>query len=97
MNKLLRLKSLLITTFILVAVLGVAQLVLANEMSSEGQEIRELEERQALLEDEIKTLEKEVAALGSFARVQKEAQKLGLVRNSQAFEYLSPPKLAQLP
>jgi cell division protein FtsL len=93
----LKLKSLLITTFILITLLGATQLVLANEMSSEGQKIRELEEQKILLEDEIQILEKEVAALGSLTRIQEEAEGMGLVRNSRAFEYLSPPKLAQVP
>lgn len=90
-----KLKTLSITIFILVVLLGAGQLVLANEMSSEGQKIRELEERKLVLEDEVQALEKEVAALGSLTRIQREAAELGLTRNSQAFEYLSPPKLAR--
>ncbi len=97
MNKLLNLKSTLITVFTLVVLLGTVQLVVANEMSSEGQEIRKLEERRSLLEDEIRALEKEVAALGSLVRIEEVAKDLGLGSNPQVFEYLSPPKLAQAP
>ena len=97
MNKLLNLKSTLITVFTLVVLLGTVQLVVANEMSSEGQEIRKLEERRSLLEDEIRALEKEVAALGSLVRIEEMAKDLGLGSNPQVFEYLSPPKLAQAP
>jgi cell division protein FtsL len=92
-----KIKPLLITIFILITLLSSAQLVLANSMSDEGQKIRDLEERKIFLEDQVQTLEKEVAALGSLTRIQKEAADLGLVSNSQAFEYLSPPKLAQAP
>ena len=95
MFKILNLKSLSITIFILIILLGATQLVLANEMSTEGQKIRELEEQRSLLEKEIRSLEKETADLGSLVRVQEEAAALGLSYNSQAFEYLSPPKLAQ--
>lgn len=95
MIKLLNLKSALITVFILVALLGAVQLVLANEMSSEGQEIRKLEGQRSLLEDEIRALEKEVAFLGSLVRIEEVAEDLGLGSNPQVFEYLSPPKLAQ--
>lgn len=95
MAKLLNLKSALILTLVLVVLLGATQLVLANEMSTEGQKIRELEEQKFKLENENRALEKEVAGLGSLARVQKEAEGLGLGYNSHVFEYLSPPKLAQ--
>lgn len=88
-------KTALATVFALIVLLGATQLVLANEMSTEGQKIRELEEQKCWLEDEIRALEKEVAGLGSLARVQKEAQTLGLSYKTEIFEYLSPPKLAQ--
>ncbi len=95
MFKLLNLKTALILTLALVVLLGATQLVLANEMSSEGQKIRELEEQKFGLENEIRTLDKEVAGLGSLNRVQKEAEALGLLYKPEIFEYLSPPKLAQ--
>ena len=97
MMKLLNLKFVLITNLVFIILLGSTQLILANEMSSEGQKIKELEERKILLEGEVQALEKEIAALGSLTRIQRKAEELGLVRNSQAFEYLSPPKLAQVP
>lgn len=95
MFKFLNLKSLLIITLVLVVLLGAAQLVLANGMSGEGQRIREFEERQSQLQKDIRALEKEVAALGSLARIQTQAEKLGLSWNPQVFEYVSSPKLAQ--
>jgi len=97
MKPLTNLKSSLITVFIFAALLGAVQLVLANSMSTEGQKIRELEERKGKLENEIQALEKDVSTLGALSRVQPEAEKLGLFYNSQALEYLSPPKLAQVP
>ncbi len=97
MVKLLNLKSLLIVTLVLVVLLGATQLVLANEMSAKGPRIRELEEQRSALGSEIRGLEKEMAALGSLARVESRAQELGFSYNSAAFEYLSPPKLAQVP
>jgi len=97
MVKILNLKSLSITIFILVAVLGATQLILANEMSTEGQGIRELEEQKSKLGNEIRALEKEMAALGSLTRIECQAGELGFSYNSAAFEYLSPPKLAQAP
>ena len=97
MVKILNLKSLSITIFILVAVLGATQLILANEMSTEGQRIREFEEQKLKLGDEVRTLEKEMAVLGSLTRIESQAGELGFSYNSAAFEYLSPPKLAQAP
>ena len=97
MRKLLNLKSTLITIFTLAALLGAVQLVLANEMSTEGQKIRELEEQHFKLGNEIRSLEKEMAALGSLTRIESQAQELGFSYDSAAFEYLSPPKLAQAP
>jgi len=97
MIKLLNLKSLLIITLVTVALLGAVQLILANEMSTEGQKIREFEEQKAVLKNEIRGLEKETAALSSLTRIESQAQELGFVYNSAAFEYLSPPKLAQAP
>ena len=90
-----KLKSVLTATFILVALLGATQLVVANGMSTEGQRVRELEEQKSKLQDEIRGLGKEVAALGSLARVGFRAGELGFFYNPKAFEYLSPPKLAQ--
>ena len=97
MNKLLNLKPLLIITLVTVALLGVVQLVLANEMSTEGQKIRELEEQKFKLGNEIRALGKEMAALGSLTRIESQAGELGFSYDSAAFEYLSPPKLAQAP
>jgi len=97
MFKLPNLKSLLISTLVLIVLLGATQLVLANGMSNEGQKIRELEERKIELGNEIRALEKEVADLGSLTRVESQARELGFSYNSTAFEYLSPPKLAQVP
>ena len=97
MRKLPNLKSLSIIVFILIAVLGATQLVLANEMSTEGLKIRELEEQKFKLGNEICGLKKETAALSSLNRVELQAQELGFIYNSAAFEYLSPPKLAQVP
>ena len=97
MNKLLNLKSLSITIFTLVILLGAIQLVLANEMSAEGQGIRELEEQKLELGNEIRGLEKETAALSSLTRIEFQAQEFGFFYDSTAFEYLSPPKLAQVP
>lgn len=96
MIKLLNLKIVSIIILVLVVALGSTQLVLANEMSTEGQRIREFEAQKSELENEIRALEKEVAALGSLARVQKEAEVLGLSYKPEIFEYLSPPKLAQV-
>jgi len=97
MPKFLNLKSLSITIFTLVALLGATQLILANEMSTEGQKIRELEEQKLKLGNEILVLEKEMAALGSLTRIGSQAGELGFSYDSAAFEYLSPPKLAQVP
>lgn len=97
MVKLLNLKLALISTLTLVVLLGAAQLVLANGMSGEGQKIRGLEERRSQLQNEIRVLEKEVAALGSLSQIQVRAEELGFSKNLQAFEYVSPPKLAQAP
>ena len=83
------------STLVLIVLLGATQLVLANEMSSEGQKIRELEKQKFQLGNEIRVLEKEVAALGALSRIQTQAGGLGFLRNPQVFEYLSPPKLAQ--
>jgi len=93
--KFLGLKTALILILVLIVALGTAQLVLANEMSTEGQRVRELEEQKAQLKREVRMLKKDVAALGSLDRIQREAERLGFVSNPQAFEYLSPPKLAQ--
>ncbi len=95
MFKLLNLKTALIFTLVLVVLLGATQLVLANEMSTEGQRIRELEEQKFKLGNEIRALEKEMAALGSLTRIESQAGELGFAYDSAAFEYLSPPKLAQ--
>ena len=62
MARLLNTKSILITVFVAAVLLGATQLVLANEMSTEGQRIRDLEEQKAALQNEITGLEKEVAA-----------------------------------
>ena len=97
MIKLLNLKSLSITISILVVLLGATQLVLANEMSAEGQKIRELGEQKFKLGNEIRALGKEMAALGSLTRIEFQAGELGFSYDSAAFEYLSPPKLAQAP
>lgn len=97
MCKLPNFKSLSITIFSLVVLLGATQLILANEMSTEGQKIRELEEQKFKLGNEVLALEKEMAALGSLMRIESQAQELGFSYNSAAFEYLSPPKLAQAP
>lgn len=88
-------KTVLAAVFALIVLLGATQLVLANEMSTEGQRIRELEEQKFKLGNEIRALEKEVAALGSLTRIESKAQELGFSYGSAAFEYLSPPKLAQ--
>ncbi len=96
MIKLLNLKSILIATFILVVLLGATQLVLANELSTEGQKIRESETQRCELENEIQALKKNVAHLGSFSRIEEQAVELGFKYNPQAFEYLSYPKLAQV-
>lgn len=97
MIKLLSIKFFLIFTLILVVLLGATQLVLANEMSTEGQKIRELEEQKFKLGNEIRALEKEMATLGSLTRIESQAGELGFSYDSSAFEYLSPPKLAQAP
>ncbi len=96
MRKLLSLKSILITTLVLIVILGSAQLVLANELSTEGQKIRESEAQRCELENEIQVLKKNVARLGSFSRIEEQAVELGFKYNPQAFEYLSYPKLAQV-
>jgi len=85
----------LAAVFALIVVLGATQLVLANEMSTEGQNVRELEEQKFQLQNEIRGLEKDVAALGSLIRVEFQAEELGLSYKPEIFEYLSPPKLAQ--
>jgi len=95
MKKLLNLKSALISTLVLIVLLGAAQLVLANSMSGEGQKIRGLEEQKSQLQKETQSLEKEVATLGSLSRIETKANELGLSYNVGVFEYLSPPKLAQ--
>ena len=95
MIKLLTIKTALIVTFTLVVVLGAAQFVLANEMSTEGQGIRDLEEQKFQLQNEVRNLEKQVAALGSLSGVETQAKEFGFSYTSQAFEYFSSPKLAQ--
>lgn len=90
-------KTALAIVFALIVLLGVTQLVLANEMSTEGRKIRELEEQKCQLENEVRTLEKEVSALGALSRIKNGAENLGLSYNPQIFDYLSPPKLAQAP
>ena len=97
MVKLLNIKTFLVFTLILVALLSAAQLVMANGMSAEGKEIRNLEERKFQLQNEVRDLEKQVAALGSLTGVELQARELGLFYSPQAFEYFSPPKLAQVP
>ena len=97
MRKLLNLKLILTVTFVLVVLLGATQLVLANEMSTEGQRIRDLGEQRFQLQNEVRDLEKQVAALGSLGGVEFQAKELGFSYNPQAFEYFSPPKLAQAP
>ncbi len=97
MNKLLNITTFLIFILTLVALLGATQLILANEMSTEGQRIRCLSEQRFQLQNEVRDLEKQVAALGSLSGVELKAQELGFFYNPQAFEYLSTPKLAQAP
>jgi len=95
MCKLPNFKSLSITIFSLVVLLGATQLILANEMSTEGQRIWDLGERRVQLQNEVRDLEKQVAALGSLGGVELRAKELGFSYNPQAFEYFSPPRLAQ--
>lgn len=95
MIKLPNIKTVLIFTLVLVVLLGATQLVLANEMSTEGQRIRDLSEQKFQLQNEVRDLEKQVAALGSLGGVEFQAKELGFSYNPQAFEYFSPPKLAQ--
>lgn len=95
MIKLPTIKTALISTLSLVVLLGAAQFVLANEMSTEGQRIRVLGEQRFQLRNEVQDLGKQVAALGSLGGVEFQAKELGFFYNSQAFEYFSPPKLAQ--
>jgi cell division protein FtsL len=96
MKRFLSSKRILILLWSIVFLLGTVQLILANEISTQGGELLKLEERRRHLNDQVVTLRQEVSALGSLARIQDKAQELGFVSNPQALDFIEAPKLAKL-
>lgn len=76
-------------------VIGGAQLILANNLSEKGKEIRRMEaERENLLREK-SFLKSRIAELGSLERVRSEAEKaLGMKEGKGTSEFLVPPRVA---
>lgn len=65
-------------------------LIMTNNLSTKGSEIRLLEEQRNKLEYEINLLINEKDRLASLSRIKEEAKnKLGMVEDTKSFEYLS--------
>lgn len=95
MRNLITFKISLTLLWSVVILLGIGQFVVANEISTQGEEITRLESERQILQKEVAALGQEAARLGSLLRVREEAQGLGFTYTSTAFEFVLPPKLAQ--
>lgn len=88
--------SLVFVFVILIAALVISNLVLANNLSTKGEEVRVLENQKAILAKGSEELRNEIAHLSSLSRIKKDAaEQLGMVEAaSTALDYLRPPKFA---
>lgn len=75
-------------------ILFVSQIILANSLSSRGQEISQLEGEKDELLSEQSLLGSAVATLGSLERVRADAMVMGMIEGGENFDYLVPPKVA---
>lgn len=80
---------------LLVLLLFAGQLVLANEVSDRGSDMRELYSRRSVLQKDVRALKAKVAILGSLASIEERAASLGFLRQTMAADFLALPKLAQ--
>ena len=79
----------LLTLFLAVTLSFFLQLILANNLSTKGGEIKELEQKKGKLVYKISLLENERDKLSSLARVRNEAQeKLNMDFDAAKFDYL---------
>lgn len=88
-------KKFLVTLSAFTAMLFATQLVLANELSSRGADMRQLSLRREELQKDIRLLKSEVASLSSLAEIEEKASRLGFVHQIDATDFLTLPKLAQ--
>lgn len=88
--------SLIFLFTVLITTLVILNLVLANNLSTKGEEVRVLESRKAILAKRNEELNNEIAYLSSLSRIKKDAaEQLGMVETAgTALDYLRPPKFA---
>jgi len=76
-------KNNLAVIVVVVLVLALAQLVIAHDLASLGEKVRQAEKIATIKEQENKFLVEEIGRMGSLARVSSSASQLGLVRTTQ--------------
>jgi hypothetical protein len=84
----LDLKAVNIAVTIAICVTGVIYLAKINDIAIQGFKMKELDEKQAVLKDNIKKMEMQVAEMQSMQKIQERINKLGMVGVAQV-KYVS--------
>lgn len=76
------------------AVLGIAQILICCWLAERGNQLKTIEKEIALVENENRQLQKEVANYVSLAKVQAQALKQGFIVNPEILDLTSPSSVA---
>ena len=84
-----RAKILILTVVALIALLAEVQIVLASQIATTGEKIKNLENRKDMVSLEINRLQVEVNKVSSLSYIEKKArEELGMVNGVERVEYL---------
>ena len=88
-------KPLVLKVFIsCLAILGVAQILICCWLAEDGNQLKKTEKEIAVIENENRLLQKEVAKFVSLSKVQNEALKQGFVYNPEILDLTSASSVA---